>query len=175
MAEVKSRLSIQTVPDPLNRTADPWHDFRQVEVLTLHLTQHYQHSLGKYSRFFIELENKRFFATRCENCQKVYAPPRPLCPDCAIITHWIELDGIGRVETFSVMHFSSGVNADVSNLPAPYVLAYVLLDGANTLFPHILKTEADQVHIGMRVRVAYTDDPVEHPIHLMHFVPAEAS
>ena len=33
---------------------DPWNAFRQIEVVTLELTQHYRHSLGKYSRFFIE-------------------------------------------------------------------------------------------------------------------------
>lgn len=174
MADVRSRHSTQIVRDPHKGDTDAWHDFRQVEVLNLHLTQQYQHSLGKYSRFFIELENKRLFATRCENCKRVYVPPRPLCPNCTVVTQWVELNGTGSVETFSVMHFGSGANADVNNLPTPYVLAYVLLDGASTLFPHILKAEVEQIYSGMRVRIAYNDGPVEHPIHLMHFVPEEA-
>lgn len=168
---IKSKQDVQIVADPLGRQPDPWADFRQVERLTLELTQMYRHSLGKYSRFFVELENKRFFATRCAHCERTYAPPRPLCPECLIPTTWVELSGEGIVETFSVLHFSPGTNEDVRGLPTPYVLAYVLLDGASTLFPHLLR--AERVHIGMRVRVQYTDSPVFHPIHLMHFVPLE--
>lgn len=173
MAEVASKQNVLTIASPHKVQVDPWQDFREVEVLTLELTQQYQHSLGKYSKFFIELENGRFFATRCESCQKVYAPPRPLCPDCLAITKWIELAGTGTIETFSIMHFGSGIHEDVRQLPTPYVLAYVLLDGANTLFPHILKAEPGEVTIGMRVRVNYANVPVYHPIHLMHFVPLE--
>ncbi|MBK8023876.1 MAG: Zn-ribbon domain-containing OB-fold protein [Chloroflexi bacterium] len=165
-----SRKDIQVVP---GEAADLWSEFRQVERLTLSLTQHYTHTLGKYSRFFIELEQKRFLATRCESCGRVYAPPRPLCPDCLQPTRWVELTGTGTVETYSVLHFSPGSNADVAALTTPYVLAYVLLDGASTLFPHLLRAEPEHVTIGMRVRIAYVDGPVEHPIHLMYFSPME--
>jgi uncharacterized OB-fold protein len=153
---------------------DPWAAFRQIEVITLELTQTYRHSMGKYSRFFIELENGRFFSTQCPRCQKVYVPPRPLCPDCLEIASWHELAGTGTVKTCTVMHFSSGVNEDVRQLEMPVVLAYVLMDGASTLFPHLLKAEPDSVHSGMRVRVAYAESPVQHPIHLMYFAPLEA-
>lgn len=172
MVNVLSKREIVTAENPLALHDDPWKAFRHVEVLNLELTQHYRHSLGKYSKFFIELENQRFFATRCDGCQKVYAPPRPLCPDCLLVTDWIELEGTGRVETFSVMHFGSGANADVDALELPYLLVYVLLDGASTLFPHILRAPSAQ--IGMRVRVAYVEHEVHHPIHLMYFEPVES-
>lgn len=171
MAEVSSKKDIQTIA-PLE--GDPWADFREVERLNLIFSQSYTHTLGKYSRFFIELENRRLMATRCENCQRVYAPPRPLCPECLKPTAWVELEGSGTVETFSVLHFSPGSNADVAALKTPYIFAYVLLDGASTLFPHLLAADPAEVTIGMRVRVRYVDEPVEHPIHLMHFVPMES-
>jgi hypothetical protein len=170
MSLVTSKKDIQTLP---STDGDMWADFRQIERLTLTLAQHYTHTLGKYSRFFIELENKKFLATRCASCARVYAPPRPLCPDCLQPTQWIELAGTGTLVTFSVLHFSPGSNADVNALKTPYIFAYVLLDGASTLFPHLLYADLAQVKTGMRVRVAYSTQPVEHPIHLMHFVPAE--
>jgi hypothetical protein len=71
-----------TVPDPYGRDLDPWADFREVEVIELHWTQTYRHSLAKYSRFFLELENKRFVATRCPRCDKVWVPPRTSFPRC---------------------------------------------------------------------------------------------
>ena len=67
------------------------------------------------------------------------------------------------------MHFSSGVNADVRQMAMPLVLAYVLLDGSSTLFPHLLRAAPESVEIGMQVRVAYTNTSVSHPIHLMYF------
>jgi len=167
---VKSKHDVRTIESP---SPDPWADFRQVERLNLEFTQHYRHSLGKYSKFFIELEHKRFMATRCVSCQKTYAPPRPLCPGCLNVTQWTELTGSGTLETYSVIHFSPGTNEDVRQLKTPYILAYVLLDGATTLFPHLLKTDSASIEMGMRVKVAYTDEPVEHPIHLMYFVPLE--
>jgi len=168
--QVKSKFDVQTIEISGH---DPWADFREVEKLSLEFTQQYRHSLGKYSKFFIELENKKFLATECAQCQKVFAPPRPLCPDCLCITSWKELAGTGKLETYSVIHFSPGTNDDVRQLETPYVLAYVLLEGASTLFPHLLKTDLDSIEMGMKVQVAYTDEPVDHPIHLMHFVPME--
>jgi uncharacterized OB-fold protein len=173
MAEVASKKDIQTAGDPYKRASDPWAAFRLVERLHLEFTQAYTHSLGKYSRFFIELENGRFMATRCARCQRVYAPPRPLCPECLHVTEWIELAGTGSVETFSILHFSPESNPDVQQMQIPYVLAYVLLDGASTLFPHILAALPESVQIGMRVRVDYVHNPVFHPLHLMRFVPLE--
>jgi len=170
---VKSKRAVQTVDDPLRRENDPWAAFRQVEQLNLEFVQHYRHSLGKYSKFFVELERGKFFATRCGACQKTYAPPRPLCPDCLKICDWVQLTGLGTLKTYSLIHFAPGSNDDVRRLKTPYVLAYVLLDGASTLFPHILRIEPARVNVGMRVRVAYTQEKVDHPIHLMHFVPLE--
>ncbi len=167
--KVRSKIDIHR---PQSATAgDVWAGFRQVERIHIELTQRYKYSLGKVSRFFIELEQGRFFATRCAACRKVYAPPRPLCPDCLAVTDWVELTGEGVVKTYSVLHFSPGSNDDVRALETPYILAYVLLDGADTLFPHLLKTSPDLAHVGMRVAVAYSDEPAHHPIHLMYFVP----
>lgn len=167
---VKGQVDLQTIAP---EGEDVWAAFRQIERINLEFTQNYVYSLGKYSRFFIELENQRFMATRCADCGKVYAPPRPLCPDCMKISEWVELSGEGTLQTFSILHFAPNTNDDVRALETPYVLAYVLLDGASTLFPHILKTAPDNVKIGMRVKVAYADHPVQHPIHLMAFEPLE--
>ena len=172
--QVTSQIEKKTVPPPRTTQVDPWRNFRQIEIITLELTQQYKHSLGKYSRFFIELENRRFFGTRCAACGRVYTPPRPLCPHCLRVTEWVELPGTGRLETYSVMHASSGINEDVKQLAMPVVLAYALMDGSSTLFPHLLRAAPESVKIGMRVRVAYADNPVFHPIHLMYFEPMEA-
>jgi len=171
MPDVMSLLDTQTIES--NADSDMWFAFREVEQITLELTQQYKYTLGKYSKFFIELHNKRFLATRCDQCEKVYSPPRTFCPECFSVTDWMELSGKGTVKTYSILHFSPGTNGDVRSLKTPYILAYVHLDGASTLFPHLLKADLDAVHIGMQVQVTYTDKSVEHPIHLMYFTPLE--
>ena len=168
--KVASQIDIQTIE--ADAESDIWAEFRQVERIAITLTQSYRYSLGKYSRFFIELEQRRFMATGCPTCGKVYAPPRPACPDCLNVADWVELSGKGEVKTFSILHFSPDANEDVRSLATPYALAYVLLDGADTLFPHLLKAPLEQVHIGMRVRVAWRSQ-ADHPIHLMYFVPTK--
>lgn len=170
MSKVTTQLSVHTVADPLGRTTDPWAEFRQVEVLALHWEQDYRHSLGKYSRFFIELENRRFMATRCPVCGQVWAPPRPVCPEHLAVTQWVELSGQGRLQSFSVLHHTPAVAPFIK---PPYVLAFVRLDGADTLFTHLLVNyrALDEVKLGLAVRVVYFDGPVTHPIHLMAFEP----
>lgn len=170
--KVSSKITVKSL-EAQSEGHDPWRAFRQIEIVQLELVQQYKHSPGKVSRFFIELENQRFMGTVCRTCNRVYTPPRPLCPDCLKITEWLELSGYGILETYSIMHFSNGINDDVNALEMPFILAYVLLDGSSTLFPHILKCNPQKVYSGMPVKVAYTGETVSHPIHLMSFVPTE--
>lgn len=171
MAIVHNKLQQLTVADPVGRSPDPWAAFREIEVLGLDWQQSYRHSLGKYSRFFLELENGRFLATRCPACGKTWAPPRPVCPDDLTVTSWVELSGLGHVVSFSVLHYAPALAA---HLPTPYVLAYVKMDGADTLFAHLLQNYGDleEVQHGLPVRVVFNMGPVEHPILLMAFEPA---
>lgn len=168
------KLADFVAEDPLAalRDQDPWKDFRRITQVEQRLELRYRHSLGKYSRFFLELEHHKFFATRCRTCGAVWAPPRPLCPNDLSITAWTELPGTGTLEGFSIVHRGAASTTE----PVPYVFAYVRLDGATTLFPHILRgCPADRLHHGLRVMVKYADAPVEHPIQLMWFEPLDSA
>ena len=72
--------------------------------------------------------------------------------------------------SFSVLHYAPPM---LSFLETPYVLAYVKLDGADTLFAHLLQNYGDLANIqhGMPVQIVYNDGPVDHPIMLMAFEP----
>lgn len=135
----------------------------------MHWEQTYRHSLGQYSKFFLALEEHKLLATRCEQCGKGGLPLRPVCADDLQITPWIELDGKGTLEGFSVLYSAPAFIAE----PTPYVLAYVRVDGASTLFTHLLRkfTSLERVRVGMRVRVVYATQLVQYPIQLMWFEP----
>jgi uncharacterized OB-fold protein len=171
---ISNLLEIFTAEDPMpfeHPEGDPWADFREVMRIEWKMDFTYKHVLGKYSKFFIELANRRFLATQCKNCGKVWAIPRPLCADCLGITRWKELPGSGRLESYSVSHFVPAF----MKVETPYVLAMVKLDGADTLFTHQLRNYGDSteaIRTGMPVKVAYAEEPVSHPMLLMHFEPA---
>ena len=169
MTEVVNKLDQQILADPEGRSPDPWAEFREVEIIGLEWVQKYKHSLGKYSKFFLALEEGKFLATQCNKCGRTWSPPRPACPDCLRPTRWVELSGKGELISWSVLHYAPKMLAD--RLETPYVLAYVKMDGADTLFAHLLRNFGDlkDLEHGMPIEVNYAQDAVDHPIMLMWF------
>ena len=105
------------------------------------------------SKFFRGLEEGRILGQRCPTCHKVYVPPRGACPvDGVPTTDEVELPDKGTVTTYCIVN----VPFLGQKITPPYVSAYVLLDGADIAFLHlILDTEADEVRMGMRVEAVW--------------------
>ena len=107
-------------------------------------------------RFFREiLENGKFLATRCPECDFTYVPPRLYCEQCfAHLEEWVEVPSTGRVHTFTIVH----VDLDGNPLPEPRIMAFVRLDGTDGGLVHFLgEVEPDQVCIGMCVEAVFKD------------------
>ncbi len=168
---VASKIKTLKAPDPWKRppAEDPWDAFREVELISLDWEQHYRHSLGKTSRFFLALEQGQLLATHCTRCGFTWMPPRPVCARCLSITSWVELSGRGRLASYTVQYYAPAF----VRLDAPFVLATVELDGADTLFMHLLRGYGalQDVQVGMPVHVTYAAAAVQHPLHLMWFEP----
>ncbi len=105
------------------------------------------------SKFFRGLAEGRILGQRCPTCGKVYVPPRGACPvDGVPTTDEVELPDKGTVTTYCIVN----VPFLGQKITPPYVSAYVLLDGADIAFLHlILDTEADEVRMGMRVEAVW--------------------
>ncbi len=105
------------------------------------------------SRFFRGLAEGRILGQRCPTCEKVYVPPRGACPVDGVPTNdEVELPDRGTVTTYCIVN----VPFLGQKITPPYVSAYVLLDGADIAFLHlILDTEADEVRMGMRVEAVW--------------------
>ncbi len=105
------------------------------------------------SRFFRGLAEGRILGQRCPTCHKVYVPPRGACPvDGVPTTDEVELPDRGTVTTFCIVN----VPFLGQKIVPPYVSAYVLLDGADIAFLHlILDADADEVRMGMRVEAVW--------------------
>jgi len=170
---VTAKIKEMTAMDPLGRTPaeDPWRDFRQVEVIDLKLDFRFRHSLGKYSRFFLELENRRLMATRCPRCGTVWMPPRPACGNDLAVTEWVELSGRGTLAAATECAYTLTTGGGKDRL----VLGYVALEGASTLLLQQIRNygHAGRLPAGLPVRVVWADGPVTHPMELFWFEPAD--
>jgi uncharacterized OB-fold protein len=168
---MKRKIFTAGDPETPGKTPDPWREFRTIETIELTFSSTYGHSLGKYSKFFLGLEDKRFLATKCPKCGKVWSPPRPLCPDDLSVTSWVELAGKGTLKAYTVCHDIPSVSTE----DCPYVLAYVHLEGASTWFLHELRNygELGDINVGMPVKVTYAETPVSHPLKRMWFEPLD--
>ena len=105
------------------------------------------------SAFYRGLAEGRIVGQRCPACHKVYVPPRSACPsDGQPTSEEVELSHEGTVTTFCVVN----VPFMGQKITPPYVSAYVLLDGADIAFLHlILDIPADEVRMGMRVKAVW--------------------
>jgi uncharacterized protein len=105
------------------------------------------------SRFYRGLAEGKLRGQRCPACGKVYVPPRSACPvDGAPTTEEVELPDRGIVTTFCIVN----VPFLGQRITPPYVSAYVLLDGADIAFLHlILGCDPRDVRMGMRVRAVW--------------------
>ena len=105
------------------------------------------------SAFYRGLAEGRLLGQRCPACHKVYIPPRSACPsDGNPTTDEVELPDKGTVTTFCIVN----VPFMGQKITPPYVSAYILLDGADIAFLHlILDIPAEEVRMGMRVEAVW--------------------
>lgn len=126
----------------------------EVTMVTTPIHLDVVHSVSpEESKYLRALAEGKLLGQRCPRCHKVYIPPRGACPvDGVPTTDEVELPDTGTVTTFCVVN----VPFLGQRIAPPYVAAYVLLDGADIAFLHlVLGCAADEVRMGMRVRAVW--------------------
>ncbi|BCY13330.1 Zn-ribbon domain-containing OB-fold protein [Actinoplanes sp. L3-i22] len=151
--------------------AEPAGDGAPVTVMTTPIRLSYTHTTSAdESRYLRALAEGRLLGQRCPVCRKVYVPPR-VCP----------ADGVPTEEEVAVRDHGTVTTFCVVNVPfagqrrePPYVVAQILLDGADIPIPHlILGLPADRVRMGMRVAAVWRDPRswTTTPENIAHFRP----
>jgi hypothetical protein len=129
-------------------------DVAEVTITTTPIELKVLHSASiQETRYLKGLEQGRLLAQRCPECGKVYIPPRGACPVDGVPTdEEVELPDRGIVTTFCIVN----VPFYGQKIKPPYVCAYVLLDGADIPFLHlILDCPAEDVRMGLRVEAVW--------------------
>jgi len=108
-------------------------------------------------KFFVALrDEKKILGTRCEQCGKVFVPPRKGCPQCfRSAVEWVDVSDSGALISYTV------ARRQLAALPkkAPLYFGLVKLDGADTGLLHFLDDiTADDITIGMRVRARFAEN-----------------
>lgn len=105
------------------------------------------------SKFLRALEEGKLLGARTGDNGKVYFPPKEADPATGLeLDQFLELPDKGTVTTFAIIN----IPFPGQRIKPPYVAAYVLLDGADIPFLHLV-TEIDSadVRMGMRVQAVW--------------------
>lgn len=140
----ESENSIATV----DSSADP------VTMITTPVDLDFMHSASAEESFYLRgLAEGKLIGGRSAPTDKVYIPPRGANPTNGLPTkEQVELPDKGIVTTFCIVN----VPFLGQRIKPPYVAAYVLLDGADIPFLHlILECDAADVRMGMRVEAKW--------------------
>ena len=123
------------------------------------------------SKFIISLrDRKKIMGVRCPKCRTVYVPPMEYCHRdmTKIDENWIEVGNEGVIANYTVVNYND------RHLPrkAPYVLALIKLDKADTPLTHIVEgIDPELVTIGMRVKAVFAGQTTNTIRDIDHFEP----
>jgi uncharacterized OB-fold protein len=111
---------------------------------------------GAVARFWREQPNRyNLIGTKCTNCEKVFFPPRDMCPKCHRMSigkmETIQLAGKGKVVTYTVIHDSFGA----FKIQIPYIMAIIEFDEGTCVTGQIVDCEPEDVEIGKPVHTVF--------------------
>jgi uncharacterized OB-fold protein len=132
------------------------------EICELSLALAYRHGLGDLSPFFAGLRRGVAVATRCPSCQRMWFPPRLVCPQDRSDAAWIETKGEGAI--LAVTEVAGGSDGTLRHF------ALIRLDGCdNAIVSRVIARGLPKA--GDRVRLATPSAPHAHPIQGLAFMP----
>jgi len=137
--------------EPVSETTD---DREPVTVQVTPSSIEIQHTASLPETAFLRaLEEGKLLGARTGKDGKVYFPPKEADPATGLeLDNFIELPDRGTVTTFAIINIPFAGQ----RIKPPYVAAYVLLDGADIAFLHLIQEiDATEVRMGMRVEAVW--------------------
>ena len=124
--------------------------------------------ISKTLKFWEGLKQGKVYATKCENCGKLYFPPSADCPEClSNQLEWVELSNEAEVETFT--HIVVRPTTFLQN--KPYTVAIGKLKEGVRVLAWLSGLKLSEIKIGMKVKLVARVTPEGNPIY--EFVPLE--
>ena len=115
---------------------------------TLQIT--YNLPISRTAKFWEGLKEGKIYATKCEKCGRLHFPPVADCGDCGSSNvKWVELDGMGEVETFTQVVVKPASFSKESS----YIVAIARLKEGVKALAWLIGVEREDVKLGMKVRL----------------------
>jgi uncharacterized OB-fold protein len=125
----------------------------------------YRHALGETVGSFLQgVKDKKLLGRRCPVCTRVLFPARSFCDRDHVATEeYVEVGHTGVLEMFTIVYEAfPGMR-----VAPPYVLAYALLDGADTAVVGYVKgmdlsdvaAASGRLTVGTPLVVRFEDEP----------------
>lgn len=104
------------------------------------------------SNFYKFIKEKRLMAAKCNDCETVTLPPKPMCTNCfSDNLQWVRIDGPGKLLSYTVIH----VAPEQFQSMVPYIVGIIEFDGGNRLPGIIRDIAAEEIKIGMKLKVDF--------------------
>ena len=136
---------------------DDWEEFDErdpVTMLTVPTSISIQHTASApESAYLRAIQQGVLLGARSGDGGKIYFPPREADPATGkALDQFVELPDTGTVTTFAIINIPFAGQ----RIKPPYVAAYILLDGADIPFLHVVtEIDAADVRMGMRVQAVW--------------------
>jgi uncharacterized protein len=138
----------EEVPEPSGDEKDP------VTMIVTPISMTIQHTAShEESAYLRAIAEGRLLGAKTGESGKVYFPPHSTDPATGLpTTDFVELPDKGIVTTFAIIN----IPFQGQRIKPPYVAAYVLLDGSDIPFLHLVAdVDAHEVRMGMRVEAVW--------------------
>ena len=116
---------------------------------------------SSYKTYSEGLEEEKLIGSKCENCDKVIAPPREICPQCGEKNlKKIELSGKGKLEIFTVIYVAPPQLEE----KAPYIVAIVELEEGPKVMGRLLNVDSqnpEEIELGIEVEYEVIEENEE--------------
>ena len=102
--------------------------------------------------FYKSVTEGKLMAAKCNKCETVLLPPRPVCTKCRSTDfRWVELEKKGKLLSYTVIHVSPVQFQSI----APYAVGIVELKDGPRLPGMIRGVDPKEIRVGMDLRVDF--------------------
>lgn len=117
--------------------------------------------------FYAFIGEKRLMAAKCDNCENLLLPPRPMCTKCfSTNLKWVELKKSGKLLTYTVIHIPPPQFQSM----APYAVGIIKLEEGPHLPGIIQGIKPEEIKVGMDLKIDFdTTLPSEWPMWPRYF------
>lgn len=103
-------------------------------------------------QFYKYLQEGKLMAGKCQKCEKIHLPPRPLCDNCySQQFSWVNVSGEGKLLTYTIIN----VAPQQFQALAPYAVGIVELENGLKIPGMIQDIAQEQLKIGMELTLDF--------------------